>query len=89
MAAYGTLVFLFIAIPMLVEGSALHALEKIDDHTLQETCNKPIEEVREEHGRLVVSLFEFAHRFDKMSETVLDEYMCTPTCPCLDYDYKG
>lgn len=44
-----------------------------------------MEEVRDDNNLLVSSFFEFAHRFDKMSQTVLDTYMCTSTCPCLDY----
>ena len=48
------------------------------------------EEVIDEYGRgMVGSFIQFAHRFDAMSESVLNQYMCTDVCPCLDYDSMG
>ena len=88
-AVYGTCIFFFVAIPLMAEGRALRALKRVDDAELDELCDMPSKQLRDEHGRMVVSFIEFAHRFDKMSETVLNEYMCTETCPCLNYDSLG
>ena len=88
-AVYGTMMFLFVAIPLMAEGSALHALKKIDDDELSKMCKMPMEEVRDDYGAMVNAFIGFAHRFDRMSETVLDEYMCTETCPCFHYDSMG
>lgn len=37
-AVYGTMIFLFVAIPLMAEGSALHALGRLDEETFNETC---------------------------------------------------
>ena len=83
---YGSLMFFILAIPLLVEGTALKALHDVDSEDYKENCAKTIDEIDDDHNSFVVNFFEFAHRFDKMSETVLDTYMCTKTCPCLEYE---
>ena len=88
-ALFGTFIFLFVAIPLLAEGVTLRALKSIDDTELDKLCEMPLEQLRDGYGSMVLSFIGFAHRFDKMSETVLNEYMCTETCPCFNYDSMG
>lgn len=86
---YGTLLFFIIAIPLMAEGSALLALENIDEENFRENCKMSLENPRDfddVHNRLVVQFYEFAHRFDLLSEAVLDKYMCSKECPCLEYE---
>lgn len=68
LAIYGTLIFLFVAIPLMAEGDALRALKHIKDSELDTMCKMPMEEVRDEYGGMVYNFMEFAHRFDSMSE---------------------
>lgn len=86
---YGTFMFFVIAVPLISEGSALILFDKIDQKTFDASCRMPIEQLRREHSGIVLALFNFAHRFDTISETVVDTYMCSKTCPCLDYSQDG
>lgn len=85
-AAYGTLLFLVVACPLMGEGSALLEIGKISNQEINEMCNKPTDEVNKEYGRFVRALLSSAHRFDLMSQELLDNYMCTHKCPCLSYE---
>ena len=84
-ALYGTFIFLFVAIPLMAEGSALHGLKRIDDDELSRYCSIDRDDLDDEN-RMVQVFIQFAHRFDRMSESVLNEYMCTETCPCFNYN---
>ena len=64
--------FSVIAIPLMAEGAALQTLGALDDEAYKENCGKSLQELRKDHSGLVLSFFEFAHRFDKMSETLVD-----------------
>lgn len=89
-AIFGTFMFLFVSIPLMAEGSALRVLKNLDDSDLDKMCKMSPDEARDEYGRgMVGSFLQFAHRFDTMSESILNEYMCTEVCPCLDYDSMG
>lgn len=81
---YGVLLFAGLAVPLMAQGSAILALKRIDNEDIAGYCTEPMEELRKE-SRIIRAFFEFAHRFDAMSEQMLDKYMCTDTCPCLDY----
>lgn len=51
-------------------------------------CDLPPEQVSEQK-KLIRGLLEFAHDYDDRSEQVLDQMMCTETCPCYTtvYDF--
>lgn len=66
-AIYGTLMFFILSVPLLAEGSALLELERISNDELQEYCDMDHKDLDDE-SRIVYSFFEFAHRFDIMSE---------------------
>lgn len=88
-AIYGVLVFFAVSVPLLVEGTALTKLGQISNDEIQTYCDRELIDIHNEHSRMVFAFFDFAHRFDKMSAQMLDKYMCTDKCPCLDYGEEG
>lgn len=85
LAIYAVLLFFVVIVPLIAEGAALTKLDKIDNEEIQEYCNKDMGQIHKEQNRMVYVFFDFAHRFDMMSDHMLDTYMCTEKCPCLDY----
>ena len=84
-AIYAVLLFFVVAIPLLSEGASLTKLNSIGNHGIEEYCEKDMSALHKEKNRMVYAFFDFAHRFDMMSDYLLDTYMCTEKCPCLDY----
>lgn len=85
-AAYATLIFFVIAIPLMAEGSAILELDRMDLDMIQKMCFMNLAHVSAKHNPITVSLVQNSKRFDIMSELILDGYMCTEQyCPCLNY----
>lgn len=71
-AIYGVLVFFVVAVPLLAEGTALTKLGEMKNEALQTDCEKDLSEIRRERSRVEFAFLDFAHRFDRMSEQMLD-----------------
>ena len=82
---YGVSVFFFGAIPLLVEGSEILKFTSIAESDYKLMCNLTLEEI-EDKPRWMRQFVQTAYRFDLMSETLLNKYMCSETCPCRDYN---
>lgn len=82
---YAIFVFFFGAIPMMAEGNAILSISRVDNVTLDEMCTLNPRDLRDHTNKYTYSMFEWAHRFDDVSQYMLDKYMCTKTCPCKDF----
>lgn len=84
-ALYGVLLFVVVVLPLMIQGVAFNKLGRIDPEEIDEYCDMSSRRMRRAGNRFVGSFFRFAHNFDRLSGQMLDKYMCTATCPCLDY----
>lgn len=82
-AIFGFLIFFLGVIPILSELTAVRLLENLKQEDVDYYCNMTKEELQSE-PKFIRSFFEFAHRFDELSEKYLDQHMCTDLCPCID-----
>ena len=82
--AYGLLIFFLGFIPMVAQGGALMAVAKVDSKTLSDMCKLSMQEAKNEN-KFVRGLLRFAHEYDLKTEHILDQTMCTETCPCYNY----
>lgn len=82
---YAVFMFFFGAIPLMAEGNAILQLSRVENRTIETMCALNPRELRENTNKYTYKLFEMAHRFDDVSQYMLDKYMCTKTCPCHDY----
>ena len=69
---------------MVAQGGALMGVAKIDSQTITDMCKLTREEMRKEN-RFIKGLLRFAHNYDMKTEQILDQTMCTETCPCYNY----
>ena len=82
---YGVSVFFFGAIPLLVEGNDILKFTGIAESDYKLMCNLTLQEIQDK-PKWMRQFVQTAYRFDLMSEMMLNKYMCTDTCPCLDYN---
>ena len=66
-------------------------LEMIDISDLEAACRASPEEKKEmirknDLGFLIVPLAKYANMFDDYTESMVDEVMCSDTCPCYQSD---
>jgi hypothetical protein len=50
-------------------------------------CVLPEDQISKEN-KLIRGLLHFAHDYDARSEQILDQMMCTDTCPCYSSVYE-
>lgn len=84
---YGILLVALALPPLFAEGTAMFELSRYDSEEIHRYCSMSQEEVADDAGKVVAAFMEFAHRFDELSDGLLDRNMCTSTCPC--YSYAG
>ena len=82
---YGTCLFFLGFIPLVTQGDILMKFGRIPEQGLQTMCNLSPQELKKEDP-FTYEIFHMAHRFDDISELMLDRYMCTDTCPCMLYN---
>ena len=82
---YGIFIFFFGAIPLLVEGNDILKFTSIPESDYKLMCNMTLEQI-EDKPKWTREFVQTAYRFDLMSEMLLNKYMCTERCPCLDYN---
>lgn len=86
---YGTVLFFFMAVPLLSEGAYLKQIGVVSDPQIDGYCNMTREELKEEAtNSWVRSYFLMAKRFDTISEEISADHMCTQRCPCLEYEFR-
>ena len=69
----------------MVEGNEILKFTSIAESDIKLMCNLTLEEI-EDKPKWMRQFVQTANRFDLMSEMMLNKYMCTETCPCLDYN---
>lgn len=80
---YGLIIFFLGFIPMITEGSGMLAVAKITPQSIHDLCKMdPDAAINESKNKFMRNLIKKAHNFDNYSEKVLDQAMCTKTCPC-------
>jgi len=85
---FGVVTFFFGAVPLMAEGDAILALSRVDNRTLDIMCDLNPRQLREKTNKYTYAMFEMAHQMDDVSQYLLDRYMCTPKCPCRDFEEK-
>lgn len=88
-ACYGFFILILGFIPFITEGSLLLSISDIEKTDMQRMCKQTPEQVEEEFGLLGSVVSGLAHRFDLISQQVLDQNMCTKVCPCYDSLING
>lgn len=83
--SYGVLLFFLGFIPLIAEGDSLTRFGRIPDAAVSVLCDLPPDELRRSTDKYTYELIAMAHRFDDLSQLMLDRYMCTDTCPCMKY----
>lgn len=70
---YGIVLFFFVTIPLLAEGSLLLEINEIDASKVEDLCSKHREQIKKEvSSPFARQLFLLAHRFDTISQEALD-----------------
>ena len=99
-AFYGCVLFFACVIPIIVQSIGMFSLKNVSTDRMRELCDTDfsvhqgmslaekelVEDRRARVGPLVKNFIMMAQLFDKRSQNLLDQSMCTPTCPCLDSD---
>ena len=88
---YFILLFFFLTIPLLSEGKVLLTIGEFVENKnidkIETTCKQHRDVIEKEVSSPIArNFFLLAHRFDTISEEILDSQMCTEMCPCLDYN---
>ena len=69
-----------------MEGNTLLAIDGFDIDKIERTCKQSREFIETKvESPIAREMFLLAHRFDTMSQEVLDSSMCTDMCPCLNF----
>lgn len=84
-AIYGILMFFLVMLPLFIEGTAFSKLGSLDEEELDAFCSMTDWGFRRSGNRLLGSFFRFSRNFDHLSSELPDKYMCSSTCPCLNY----
>lgn len=83
---FGVTTFFFGAIPLIAEGDSILALSRVHNTTLDLMCDLNPRQLREKTNKYTYAMFEMAHHMDDTTQFLLDNYMCTKTCPCRDFN---
>lgn len=76
----------FISIPLISEGCIHMTLDRMSQQDLQVVCQTDLIHVFEKYSVPFMAIMETSHRFDLWQRELLDKYMCTEVCPCLEYE---
>jgi len=86
------LILFFLAPSIMMEGSLLLQIDKIDAKAADHLCSMSPYEVKKMHGKFLGAFMSLAKNVDEVSNGMMDTHMCTDkVCPCLDYkaSYDG
>jgi len=86
------MVLFFLAPSILMEGSLLLEVDKIDAKAAKHLCSLTLFQAKEMHGKFIGGFMQLAKDVDEVSNNMIDMHMCTEKlCPCLDYtaSYNG
>lgn len=82
---YSVFMFFFVCCVLFGEGVKILEFVNTDDDDFRAMCEFNVTDI-EDQQKWVQQFVKTARRFDLMSEVLLNEYMCTDTCPCLSYN---
>ena len=81
---HGMILF-FLAPSIMMEGSLLLQIDKIDAKATEHLCGMTPIEVKKMHGKFLGEFMSLAQNVDELSNNIIETHMCTKLCPCLDY----
>lgn len=78
LVTYGLITFFLGFLPMVIEGGSILALSRIQPEQINEYCNMSPEALEDEKiNKILRRVLITAHKFDLMTEDILDQTMCT------------
>ena len=84
---YGFSILMFIAIPLLSEGSQLMEISRIEKAEVDLYCSLFAQDIQRIAPKWAREIFMISSRYDDLTEQLIDDNMCTKdVCPCLDYN---